>query len=92
MCDHHIGGEQNDVISHFLLVLVCTVLDSRKGSIIIHRGPLGWNEEEQTYSLFDPDKCIRGRVGDRILLGGELTTIFFIEVRFSPFLHPSFLH
>jgi hypothetical protein len=43
----------------------------RKGSILIHRGPLGWSEDTQTDSVFDLTKSIRGRVGDRILQGGE---------------------
>jgi len=44
---------------------------SRKGSIIIHRGPLIWDEKSQDYKRFDIEKCIRGRVGDRIFPGGK---------------------
>lgn len=38
----------------------------RKGYIVIHRGPLGVDEKTGENNVFDPDKCIRGRVGDRV--------------------------
>lgn len=38
----------------------------RKGYIVVHRGPLGLNEETGEYDVFDQEKCIRGRVADRV--------------------------
>lgn len=43
----------------------------RKGSILIHRGPLSANETTGEQDVFDPQKCIRGRVGDRVYTGGK---------------------
>ena len=37
----------------------------RKGYIVIHRGPLKFNETSGAHD-FDPEKCKRGRVGDRV--------------------------
>ena len=41
----------------------------RNGSILIHRGPLSVNETTDEQNVFDPQKCIRGRVGDRVYTG-----------------------
>jgi hypothetical protein len=40
----------------------------RKGSILIHRGPLSI-DEKTGLDAFDAAKCIRGRVGDRVFPG-----------------------
>lgn len=40
----------------------------RKGTILVHRGPLGVDENTGE-QFFDPLKCIRGRVGDRVFPG-----------------------
>jgi len=40
----------------------------RKGYIIIHRGPISVNKDTGEPE-FDADKCIRGRVGDRVYPG-----------------------
>jgi hypothetical protein len=40
----------------------------RKGSILIHRGPLSI-DEKTGLETFDAAKCIRGRVGDRVFPG-----------------------
>jgi hypothetical protein len=42
----------------------------RKGYVLIHRGPLSVNETTGEQNVFDPQKCIRGRVGDRVYAGG----------------------
>lgn len=39
----------------------------RKGNILIHRGPLA--ADESGHKEFMTDRCIRGRVGDRIMVG-----------------------
>jgi hypothetical protein len=41
----------------------------RKGSILIHRGPLSIDEKTGLATAFDAAKCIRGRVGDRVFPG-----------------------
>lgn len=43
----------------------------RKGYIIIHRGPLSFNEETGQPE-FNREKCIRGRVGDRVYPGDAI--------------------
>ena len=43
----------------------------RKGNILIHRGPLGEHGNEAE-AVFDPQKCIRARVGDRVYPGDVL--------------------
>ena len=43
---------------------------NRKGTIVIHRGPLE-NGTEYNY-----DKCIRGRVADRVFPGGKYIQTF----------------
>lgn len=40
----------------------------RKANIMIHRGSLEINEESGE-EIFDPDKCVRVRVGDRVFPG-----------------------
>jgi hypothetical protein len=40
----------------------------RKGYIVIHRGPLQFNETTEAHE-FDIAKCVRGRVGDRVFPG-----------------------
>lgn len=40
----------------------------RKGYIVIHRGPLKFNETTKAQE-FDIEKCTRGRVGDRVFPG-----------------------
>ena len=52
----------------------------RKANIIIHRGPLMVDPDsgEQT---FDPTKCLRARVGDRVFPGGKgQTSSFFFQM------------
>jgi hypothetical protein len=46
----------------------------RKGCVLIHRGPLSVNEITGERDVFDPQKCIRGRVGDRVYAGGKKYT------------------
>lgn len=41
----------------------------RKGTILIHRGPLGIDENTGEASIFDKNKCLRGRVPDRVFPG-----------------------
>jgi len=41
----------------------------RKGSILIHRGPLSVDNTTGLTTVFDVTKCIRGRVGDRVFPG-----------------------
>jgi hypothetical protein len=78
----------------------------RKASILIHRGPLLRHpeslsrseqadgeaaDEEEAETWFDPEKCIRGHVGDRIYPGGNVsiyhspTAICFLVVVASTF-------
>jgi len=38
----------------------------RHGSILIHRGPLGTTNQTEYGAVFDSNKFIRGRVGDRV--------------------------
>jgi hypothetical protein len=78
----------------------------RKASILIHRGPLLRHpeslsrseqavgeaaDEEEAETWFDPEKCIRGHVGDRIYPGGNVsiyhspTAISFLVVVASTF-------
>jgi hypothetical protein len=55
----------------------------RKANIIIHRGPLGIDNETGE-EVFDSTKCIRARVGDRLFPGGRFGTDFPLECsRFS---------
>jgi hypothetical protein len=71
----------------------------RKASILIHRGPLLRNpeslsrlepgvaaedEDEDAETWFDPQKCIRGHVGDRIYPGGKVD-IYYQSLRFFCF-------
>lgn len=44
----------------------------RKGAVLIHRGPLSVDEKTGLQSVFNATKCIRGRVGDRVLPGDVL--------------------
>jgi hypothetical protein len=46
--------------------------DCRKGSILIHRGPLAVDEKTGLATVFDVQRCIRGRVGDRVFPGDVL--------------------
>jgi hypothetical protein len=50
----------------------------RKANIMIHRGPLGIDNETGE-EVFDSSKCIRARVGDRVFPGGRFGTDFSFE-------------
>jgi hypothetical protein len=41
----------------------------RKGSMMVHRGPLSIDENTGLATTFNTTKCIRGRVGDRVFPG-----------------------
>ncbi|GAX16972.1 hypothetical protein FisN_5Hh351 [Fistulifera solaris] len=41
----------------------------RKGNILIHRGPLREDPETGLATVFDPNNCLIGRVGDRVFPG-----------------------
>jgi hypothetical protein len=41
----------------------------RKGSMMVHRGPLSIDENTGLATAFNTTKCIRGRVGDRVFPG-----------------------
>jgi hypothetical protein len=44
----------------------------RKANILIHRGPLGIDEDSGEEIVFDAEKCMRARVGDRVFPGDVL--------------------
>ena len=44
----------------------------RKGNILIHRGPLEVDPDTGESSVFDAEKCSKGRVGDRVFFGDVL--------------------
>jgi hypothetical protein len=58
----------------------------RKANIMIHRGPLDIDAEGE--EVFDPSKCERARVGDRVFPGDVLAK----QVRMGSGEHPTMFH
>jgi hypothetical protein len=56
--------------------------ESRKGAMLIHRGPLSMSEDNNT--LFDVENSIIGRVGDRVYAGDVLAK----QIRISTGAYP----